>query len=365
MATIFIDSGGSARKDAGSGSFWTNAGTVTADATSPIRNPTSYKLATGSPAVTATMLRNSILADAGRRISFRMKFDTTPSAASSFLKIQTSGAGTTIMQLVLGTGKTLSTIAGGVTSGTSLVLSANQAYRITFSYFITNTTTWSLKVYIDGKQQISRSNDATLGSATSAQLTFENTSTWATNSNVWFDDIYIDDSAALTDTGNIIVTHKRPVANGTLNEWTTQVGSGGSGYGTGHSPQVNEQPVSGTNAWSIASASLKTEEYTIEGASVGDTDVSNARKYALIDYIGWASAKVATNGNRNMIVNGVTALKALITTNTTVFQIAGSTTYPSGATAIGFNNNSVNNLTTLNECGIVLAYKLNRKISIS
>ncbi len=150
-----------------------------------------------------------------------------------------------------------------------------------------------------------------------------------------------------------------------MNEWTTQVGSGGSGYGTGHSPQVNEQPVSGTNAWSIASASLKTEEYTIEAANVGDTDVSSARKYALIDYVGWASAKVATNGNRNMIVNGVTALKALITTNTTVFQIAGSTTYPSGATAIGFNNNSVNNLTTLNECGIMLAYRLNRRISIS
>ncbi|WP_323162301.1 hypothetical protein, partial [Pseudomonas fluorescens] len=80
----------------------------------------------------------------------------------------------------------------------------------------------------------------------------------------------VDDSSALTDPGNIWVAAKRPNANGTTNGFTTQIGSGGSGYGSGHSPQVNERALSTTNGWSMVGAGAAvTEEYNIESKSTG------------------------------------------------------------------------------------------------
>src|SRR6185436_9856514 len=118
-------------------------------------------------------------------------------------------------------------------------------------------------------------------------------------------DHYVDSSASLTDTGNIWVTAKRPNANGTTNGFTTQIGSGGSGYGTGHSPQVNERVLSTTNGWSMVGAgSAVTEEYNIESAAAGDIDISSAN---YVDVMGWVYASSLVNETASIIVNGVSS----------------------------------------------------------
>jgi hypothetical protein len=218
-------------------------------------------------------------------------------------------------------------------------------------------------VFLNGKLEITQTNAGSITTGTS-QLSPTISSAAGVNVNFWYDDWYVDNGTTLDDPGKIIVVNKRPNANGSANAFTTQIGSGGSGYGTGHSPQVNEQPLSTTNGWSISSASALTEEYTIENASTGDVDVSSGH-FTIVDYMGWIYAKTSTAGTRNIVVNG----SASNITTTTAFamytKVAGSTTYPSTNTAIGMNNNSVNNLTSLAECGILLAIKLPRRVSVT
>ncbi len=74
--------------------------------------------------------------------------------------------------------------------------------------------------------------------------------TISTSGVAYFDDIYVDNGSDLSDPGNVHVTAKRPGSNGLSNGFATQIGSGGSGFGSGHAPQVNERPLSNTNGWS-------------------------------------------------------------------------------------------------------------------
>jgi hypothetical protein len=168
-------------------------------------------------------------------------------------------------------------------------------------------------------------------------------------------DFYIDNSSSLTDTGNIWVTAKRPVANGTTNGFSTQIGSGGSGYGTGHSPQVNERPLSTTNGWSMVGAgSAVTEEYNIEGKSVGDIDISTA---TIIDWLGWVSIKALAGETGNVIIDGASVAQAITTTATLYTKIKGSATYPAGTGAdIGFQTTTALTTVSLYECGVIVAY---------
>ena len=360
-ATTFMYDGGDSTRD---DSFpWTvKTGAATIDTTTPITGAASLKMdCTGL----ITYRMNGVYADAGRRTTFRFKMSAIPSGSVGIMAVQTSGANNIFVLNVTSAGK-LMIVPTGANAGTTgtTVLNTSTPYRIALSYTITSSTVFAAKVYLNGKLEATATVSGTLTTTSSNRILIGNGTAFGAGQFVWFDDIFIDDGATLDDPGNIIVTAKRPNANGAANAWTTQIGSGGSGYGTGHSPQVNEQPLSTTNGWSIASASLLTEEYTIEGAATGNIDVSNPR-YKLIDYMGWVYAKVGSAGTRNIIVNGSASNVSLTTTATQFTKIAGSSTYPSGNTAIGMNNNSVNNLTSLYECGILLAYKLPRRVSVT
>lgn len=358
MATIFLESG----TDATQGFEFYSATTNSPVSDSSVFHtpPRSIKCSSTS---NMTVSRNNVLADAGRRISFWFRFDTAPAATSSVCQILQSG-GTSVFQLTaLTSSKLRISPTGATTVDGNTVLNTNTWYRIAIAYTITNTTTFRFDLYINGVLE-SSATAGTMTNVTSNLFRMVSATTWGASANVWFDDIYIDDIATYGDPGNIIVINKRPNANGVANQFTTQIGAGSSGYGTGHSSQVNEQPLSSTNGWSIASASALSEQYTIEGAATGDKDVSNPR-YKLVDYVGWIYAKTTTAGTRNIIVNGSATNITATTAYALYTKAAGSTTYPSGNTAIGMNNNSVNNLTSLAECGILLAYKLPRRVSIT
>ena len=168
-------------------------------------------------------------------------------------------------------------------------------------------------------------------------------------------DHYVDNSSSLTDTGNIWVTAKRPVSNGTTNGFTTQIGSGGSSYGSGHSPQVNERPLSTTNGWSMVGAgSAVTEEYNIEAKNVGDIDLSKA---TIVDWLGWVSASSLAGETGNIILGGSSVAQAITSTATLYTAIKGSATYPAGTgTDIGFQTTTALTTVSLYECGVVVAY---------
>lgn len=287
----------------------------------------------------------------GSRVSMYVYLNVLPSASS------------TVFQRIDGLWMVRITSAGVVVLANNALaqigsdgptLSTGQWYRISVASTITDQTTNEIRLFVDGVSSISVSN-ADLGAAPSgSQLRIGNLNANA-NLDLRTSDHYLDNSSALTDPGNIWVTAKRPNANGTTNGFTTQIGSGGSGYGTGHSPQVNERPASTTNGWSMVGAgSAVTEEYNIENQATGDINITGA---TIVDSVGWVIANSLASETGKIIVSTSTTNISLVAATTTFTQVAATTTYPVGTGAdIGII--TATDLTTvkLYEAGVMVAY---------
>ncbi len=235
-------------------------------------------------------------------------------------------------------------------------LTAGAWNRISLAWTITSSTVNSFRFYVNGILSISLTN-VTLLHTSSTSFALGNINSFAVN-DFRASDFYVDDSSSLLDTSDIWVTAKRPVANGSLNQFTTQVGAGGSGYGMGHSPQVNERVLSTTNGWSLSNTTVQTEEYSIEGRAVGDINLTAAR---IIDYMGWISAKVDSTSNspvHHILVAGVATAKTMTTSAAIYTQVAGSAIYPAGNTDIGMDGafTTTPHTTSLFEAGVIVAY---------
>ena len=282
-----------------------SSGTCAA-ATDQLNTGVGYSIKCVSTSSSSTCRVNStstLMADAGRRFSFWVRFSTvTPSVPAAILQI--TGSGTSMMVLGLNTNGTLRADGRNATGvNGSTTLSANTWYRVTFSYKIISTGNWGITIWLNGNSEIVTSN--TQGSINQTgsdtlflgiQISFDLFGA-TPNMTMWFDSLYMDNGTDLADPGTISVTAKRPFANGTTNGYTTQIGSGGSGYGSGHAPQVNERPASQTNGWSmIGAGSAVTEEYNIEGVSVGDVDLTAA---TIVDYTGWLISKSLAGETRS------------------------------------------------------------------
>lgn len=297
------------------------------------------------------------LADTGTRISMYIYLVALPTSTASIWSLHTPGNTTNVDSVTLritGAGilQLFNAETGQIgTNGTTL--STGVWYRISLAYTITSTTVNRFEFFVNGVSSISITN-TTLTTIATHHLILGNKNADATL-DFRSSDHYIDDSSALTDTGDIWVTAKRPNANGTTNGFTTQIGSGGSGYGAGHSPQVNERALSTTNGWSmIGAGSAVTEEYNIEGKSVGDIDISTA---TIIDWLGWVSIKSLVGETVQVILNGASVSQAINTANTLYTKIKGSATYPSGTGAdIGVTTDTSLTTVSLFECGVVVAY---------
>lgn len=297
--------------------------------------------------------KDSICQDAGARFSFWVYLNALPAAVASVFDVLTSGNGAIfvlrftsagVMQL-FSSGVQLGSNGGTVTTGSW--------HRISIAYTITSTTVYTFNAWLDGVASLNVSNTGTLSSTGSSKIFLGNISA-DTTLDMRSSDHYIDDSNALTDPGNIWVTAKRPNANGTTNGFTTQIGSGGSGYGTGHTPQINERPLSTTNGWSmIGAGSAITEEYTIESASTGDIDISGT---TIVDYMGWAYAKALVGETASIIVGGSSSNISLTNANTMFTKVAGSSTYPAGGTDIGVITTTALTTVSLYEAGIAVGY---------
>lgn len=366
MATTFLEPGTDATQDL---TFFpttfTSNGTIASasdQAHTGTRSLKSNSTATDGEAICETP--DGILADAGRAISVWVRLSSvTPAAATAFLSAIQAADGNNVLIIGMSTsGKLILSCNGSTTKTGATTLTANTWFRLALSYTITNTTTWSAKVYLNGSLELSATNaDGTLSNVTSSALkmglqrwtgTFFDTPIMT----AWYDDLYVDDRSDLTDPGDIRVTAKRPISNGTTNGFTTQIGSGGSGVGTGHSPQVNEQPLSQTNGWAMTGAgSSVTEEYNIQTRSAGDVDLTGLTLY---DYVGWLLSKaILVNETAQMVLGGSTFNIALTGTPTLFFKAKGSTTYPAGTgTDIGLIIDTTVTTVSLYECGVIVAY---------
>ncbi len=352
MAVTFLEPGGDATFDL---SIW--------DASAQT-NPTvgtdflhgghikSLKYAIGSA---SSVGKQSVVADAGGRVSFYHYINALPNAVCSFSNIVVAGYGAAILVLRMTSAGVLQLFSAGVQLGSNgATLVTGSWHRISYAFTVTSTTVFTFNCWVDGVLALAVSNTGTLAATGSGDVIVGNVS-----GNATFDyrssDHYIDNSSALTDPApDIWVTAKRPFSNGTTTNFTTQIGAGGSGYGSGHTPQVNERALSQTNGWSmIGAGSAVTEEYTIEGASVGDINIALA---SVIDYMAWVFAKSALSETGSIVTGGASSNIALTSTATRFFKVKGSATYPAGGTDVGIVTSTTVTTVSLYECGIIVAY---------
>lgn len=250
MALKFLESGTDATSDLVSWSGGISGGCASSTAQQHT-GPRSLLCDTGGGAVSA--IANSatgLLADAGRRISGWFHFSGTPAALGTILNLVQSG-GTSVGNIGLNTSRQLELGLPSVHQGTGAtptVLTAGTWYRLSVSYVITNTTTFEFRVYLNGNLEISKANDETLVNVTTSILRVQSQGSLGANFKVYWDDIYVDDTADLTDPGDIRVTSKRPNANGSVNTFDTTTSTTNSGYGTGNSIYMNERPLATTGA---------------------------------------------------------------------------------------------------------------------
>ncbi len=351
MAIKFLEPGGDA--DFGV-ALWAGVNGTPAVATDFVHGThvKSIKYATGGVGDTVNSV-DGVLADAGGRISWWVYLNALPNATSTILQASTTGFGGTVFRLRMTSAGTLQLVSGVQLGSDGATLATGQYYRISIAWTITSTSVNEFRIFVNGVSSISVTN-GTLANNAVAVFAIGN---WSANATLDMrsSDHYVDDSSALTDPGNIWVTAKRPNANGTTNGFTTQIGAGGSGYGSGHSPQVNERPQSDTNGWSmIGAGSAVTEEYAIEGKATGDIAIGASD--TIVDFMGWVRAKALASETASIVVAGATSNISLTSTIAYFLKVAGSSTYPGGGTDIGIITSTTVTTVSLYECGIIVAY---------
>ena len=230
-------------------------------------------------------------------------------------------------------------------------LSTGIWYRICVSYAITNSTTNEIRVFVDESSSISVTNGTSVPTG-SADVSIGWLGSPGANKIMNFDDIYIDNSSALTDTGNIRVTAKLPNAEN-VNNFDTAIGNV---RGTSDFNNVNERALSETNGWQQAGNTNVVENYGIQDAATGDVDITDATLVARIAWI-WAKEGGAGGGTGEAMFNNGTEIGiSLLTTSSLFTDIVDSSTYPSDVAAVGLRSTGGSRDTFLYECGMIISY---------
>lgn len=337
-------------------------GTVTSDTSRPHTGPRSIKCTQGVGIGTAFATSpDGVFTDSGAQTSFWLNFDTLPGGIQQVCFGRTSGNANVFAVSVNATGTVRIAPTGGTAADGSVSMAVNTWYRIGVSFYFTNTTTYQIKAYLhDASGTLLDTITANAGTLTRVGVSRcaygMLTGSWGNSTNIWIDDIYCAtggaSSASQPDTVDIRVTNKRPFANGTTNGFATT--GTPSGYGTGNAQYVNEQPLSTTNFVSVIAAGVTTEEYNVEGSTVGDTNLTGV---TIIDVGGWLYAKALLSETASMIINGASSNVSLVNANTMFENYAGITTFPLGTgTDIGLTTTALATTVTLYEAGILIAY---------
>jgi hypothetical protein len=366
MAVVFLEPGSGHTYDL---KFWSTPtvshGTVTSDTQAVKLSPRSIKIVTdGTSGAYAELRKVGVLANAGRRISFYFRYYGTITDDTDIAILTDSSGNGEFLLFLSSTGHlTVANTAGTIVGTASGTLSADTDYRILIQYTKTSQSVNTINILVDGSNVIALTNIDT-GAGAMSDFWIEQGYYNPVNSTTvafYYAHIYIDDGTS-GDPGDIRVTAKRPYGDGTAVQFTTQIGSGNSGYGSGHADEVNERALSETNGWSLATTSAVTrnEEYNIENAATGDNDLTGA---TIVGVMGWMDANLSstTNQTGGIIVDGTYTAKSLTTSYAIYTQLSATpTTYPAGTgTDIGMRKvtaTTTSRTGRLAECGIIVAY---------
>ncbi len=283
----------------------------------------SYKLNTNSPAVAAFLRKAGVLAAAGRRISCWVNFQTLPAANINFIGCLISSGAAAVCSATIKTNGTLAISPSGasVVGGTT-VLSTNTWYRIGFSYTITNSTTYEMRLYLNGNLEVSVSSNGTLSQIAPDILRLNIDTTAGTNIIFYFDEPYIDNGTDLADIGERF-------------------------------NKVNELPLDITDGWKHAASTDAQENYILQPQSEGDTNLTNLRKKG---YTSWVYAKSASAGaGTPKIMNNGTETAITLTTSAAMYTVnSEGDTYPTGPFGMRSNFNAAD--TFFYEGGALIIY---------
>lgn len=355
-ATKFMEPGGDATFTFAATTttgFWATVSTVSTT-TDIVHGTHAVSLKISTTTISAVITPSTTASDAGTRISFYIYVNALPSATASIMnpEVWPSQAVTVNLRMTsagilqLWNGTTAQIGSNGAT------LSTGRWYRVSLAYTITSTSVNRFELFVDGVSSISVTN-ATVTNINTNVVKFGNLSP-NTSLDLRLSDFYIDNSSSLTDPGNIWVAAKRPFSNGTTNAFTTRIGSGSSGYGSGHALQVNERPLSTVNGWSIAAVGATTEEYNVETNNEGDIDLVGA---TIVDVEGWVTIKALIAETASIIVDGVTTNIPVTTAITNLWGFSGSASFPAGVgTDVGVTTSATVTTVSLYEAGVMVAY---------
>ena len=346
-----MDSGGDATNtNGGTHTLTSNGGfyegqsqTPTADCTVSETGPCSYEFSAGSSGNETAFEKNNVLSDSGTRISMWVNFSSFPSSGGSGYMALIAAFGSSQSNYVTdlvdvnSSGKLCIDANSGGTCGTAL--STGTWYHISVSYVLTSTSVNQAKLYVNDTLYASETNQTWSATGTNeldfGLLVSPNPNATLDNVIIHVDDIYVDSGTDLSDPGAIHVTAKRPYSNGTTNQFTT--GGSAGGYGSGNAAYVNERPVNTTDIVDSNTSTFDnlTEEYSIEGASQGDVDISSY--YPIADEAWGYAEEHGSCTNPALINQGSSTTEALTVSYAMYTNVANNTTYPSGNTDVGMS----------------------------
>ncbi len=302
----------------------------------------------------AYIARLACLADAGRRISVRMRFDALPASTTGIIRPLTGTA--TVAEVRLDSAGKLRLYAGasgGVLQATgATTLSTSTWYQISLAYTITNASVSEWRVYLNGALELTASNPASqVTGSNNLRIGWTGTSP-GSNKHMYHQDLFIDDGTDLADPGDISVTNKRPSGTGSNNAFDTLGGTSANRWDA-----VAERPSGTTNYWRHAASTSVIEEYTVEAASAGDDDLTGKTILGWAPWVYWKITAAAGTSNQ-MIANGST-VSIVSSSSSTQYQtnevIVASTSYPS-SDAVGLQSTGNANDIYLAGCGVFIAY---------
>ncbi len=174
--------------------FSGNSGAASSDTGVFHTAPRSLKLNTGAGPTTAFVNKDAVLADAGRRIGCFFNFSNFSAANVPIVLCRTSGAVNVFTLVFLTTAKLrINAIGAGTVDGLTTLNNA-QWYHIGIGYTIASTTSFNIRLYLDGVLEATIKDTGTLTTTVTSQILWEAASTMGANCVLNFDDFYIDDA---------------------------------------------------------------------------------------------------------------------------------------------------------------------------
>lgn len=203
-AAVVFQTGGAT----GDTTEWTSTSGTATNATDQAYTGThSFKGNTGAGPTAAIFQKNSVLADAGRRLNLRFR-SSNWNGGPDLIRFQNS-SGQSVFQIAGNAGDDFLHLAngsGGQFAAGSHTLNDNTWYRITVSYTVASTSSWHIKVYVDGALDIDQDSTATFPRTGTDRLIILAGASLGTSVSCWFDDIYLDDTSDLSDPGDIPIS---------------------------------------------------------------------------------------------------------------------------------------------------------------